>query len=69
MQGVRIGWDQDVEDAGDQDVRMAPGRSVTGGMASGRNALPTLPLELRLTSGASQASDAQDARDAKNNFC
>ena len=50
-------------------VRMASGHSVTEMLASGWNALLTLPLESPLTSGASGASNAQDTQDAKNNFC
>ena len=37
-------------------------------MASGRNPLPTLPLESRLKSGALRTSDVQDAHHTKNNF-
>ena len=51
------------------NVRMVPGYAVSEVMVSGRNALPTLPLESRSTSEASYTSDAQDAQDTKNNFC
>ena len=50
MRDQRISGVQEVGDAG-KNVRIAPGRSINEGIASGRNVLVTLPLESQFSSG------------------